>query len=164
MNTFVLTLAGKFNGVNLTGGYIDASTALFRIKVNVSLNNGTIAVVSGSYNTSNLIVNSDIDMLSTYKVKNLASPSFSGDAVTLNYLQSNYMLKIGLDTISLSYPCTGPVTLNNNRLQGVANGINNDEGVNLFQLNSYYPTQCIAQDSTVTMSLIGASNARMNGA
>jgi hypothetical protein len=79
-------MAPKFNLLSTAGVYVDSTVSSFAVKVNVSVANTSSLVVPGSYATSNLTVNSNIDCLSSYTIKNLLSPSFSGDAVPLTYL------------------------------------------------------------------------------
>ena len=65
---------------------------------------------SGSPKTSNLTVDSDIDMNDSYRIKNLKTPQDSKDPATKYYVDNTF-----LDTDG-SYPMKGNLNMDNNRI------------------------------------------------
>lgn len=71
----------------------------FKVQVRVTKNNGTYLVTTGTYATSNLTVDSNIDLASAYRIVNSPDPVSASDLVTLSYGNANY---VTLSTSSLT--------------------------------------------------------------
>ena len=70
---------------------------------------------SGSPKTSNLTVDSDIDMKDTYRIKNLSTPLDSKDPATKYYVDNTF-----LDTDG-SYPMKGNLNMDDNKILNLPN-------------------------------------------
>jgi hypothetical protein len=96
----MISFSGGFGYISRdSSSYNSPNWNLITVKVIVTRNDGKYLVTSSQYATSNLTVNSGIDLLSSYKVTNCPDPLANGDVMSLGYTTTNYYSKSQTDSL-----------------------------------------------------------------
>ena len=87
---------------------------------------------SGGGTSSNLTIDSNIDMKDTYRILNLPTPSDADEPATKQYADIRFFFRNG------SHPMTGDVNLNNNRIKNLPAPNADNQPVTRSYANSNY--------------------------